>query len=96
MASKSLELNDLYKLNPLAQIGLALGVIALILALAYFVLYSGQLDELKAAEAIAESIGAERHIRLPIDLRAFGGSALTSDVAVPKDGEGQPALRVFL
>ena len=51
MASKSLELNDLYKLNPLAQIGLALGVIALILALAYFVLYSGQLDELKAAEA---------------------------------------------
>ena len=56
MASKSLELNDLYKLNPLAQIGLALGVIALILALAYFVLYSGQLDELKAAEA-EEEIG---------------------------------------
>ncbi len=51
MASKSLELNDLYKLNPIAQIGLALGIIALILALAYFVLYSGQLDELKAAEA---------------------------------------------
>ena len=51
MASKSLELNDLYKLNPIAQIGLALGIIALILALGYFVLYSGQLDELKAAEA---------------------------------------------
>ena len=51
MASKSLELNDLYKLNPIAQIGLALGIIALILALAYFVLYSFQLDELKAAEA---------------------------------------------
>ena len=51
MASKSLELNDLYKLNPIAQIGLALGIIALILALAYFTLYSGQLDELKAAEA---------------------------------------------
>lgn len=44
--------------------------------------------ELQAAEVIAQAIGAERHIRLPIDLRAFGGSALTSDVAVPKDGEG--------
>ena len=29
---------------------------------------------------------AERHVVLPLDLRAFGGSALTSDVAVPKDG----------
>lgn len=42
--------------------------------------------ELKAAERIAAAIGAERHIRLPIDLRSFGGSALTSDIAVPKDG----------
>ncbi|UOO90397.1 type 4a pilus biogenesis protein PilO [Vitreoscilla massiliensis] len=50
MASKSLELNDLYKLNPIAQLGLALGIIVLILGLAYFVFYSGQLDELKVAE----------------------------------------------
>ena len=42
--------------------------------------------ELEAADRIAAAIGAERHIRLPIDLRSFGGSALTSDVAVPKDG----------
>ena len=43
--------------------------------------------ELEAANAIAESL-AERHIVLPLDLRAFGGSALTSDIAVPKEGVG--------
>jgi 7-cyano-7-deazaguanine synthase len=41
--------------------------------------------ELEAAQAIAASM-AERHIVLPLDLRAFGGSALTSDIDVPKDG----------
>jgi 7-cyano-7-deazaguanine synthase len=44
--------------------------------------------ELDAARAIA-AILAERHIVLPLDLRAFGGSALTSDIAVPKDGVGE-------
>ena len=63
MASKSLELNDLYKLNPIAQIGLALGIIALILALAYFVLYSGQLDELKAAEAEEVSLKGDFEVK---------------------------------
>jgi 7-cyano-7-deazaguanine synthase len=43
--------------------------------------------ELEAANAIAESL-AERHIVLPLDLRTFGGSALTSDIAVPKEGVG--------
>jgi 7-cyano-7-deazaguanine synthase len=43
--------------------------------------------ELDAARAIAEQL-AERHIVLPLDLRAFGGSALTSDIDVPKDGVG--------
>ncbi|HEY8434721.1 MAG TPA: 7-cyano-7-deazaguanine synthase QueC [Sphingomicrobium sp.] len=43
--------------------------------------------ELAAAEAIAERL-AERHIILPLDLRAFGGSALTSDIDVPKTGVG--------
>jgi 7-cyano-7-deazaguanine synthase len=42
--------------------------------------------ELKAAEAIAARLGALRHIVLPLDLTAFGGSALTADVAVPKTG----------
>jgi 7-cyano-7-deazaguanine synthase len=51
--------------------------------------------ELEAASAIAERL-AERHIVLPLDLRAFGGSALTSDIAVPKDGapEGIPVTYV--
>src|SRR3546814_15689899 len=33
-------------------------------------------------------LGAERHIVLPLDLRSFGGSALTDDIAVPKQGVG--------
>jgi 7-cyano-7-deazaguanine synthase len=44
--------------------------------------------ELDAARAIAEKV-ADRHIVLPLDLRAFGGSALTSDIEVPKDGVGE-------
>ena len=43
--------------------------------------------ELEAAERIAKVL-AERHIVLPLDLRAFGGSALTADIAVPKGGLG--------
>jgi 7-cyano-7-deazaguanine synthase len=48
--------------------------------------------ELDAARAIAGML-ADRHIVLPLDLRAFGGSALTSDIAVPKDGVGANANR---
>ena len=44
--------------------------------------------ELEAARRIAALLEAERHVILPIDLTAFGGSALTSDMAVPKDGIG--------
>jgi 7-cyano-7-deazaguanine synthase len=44
--------------------------------------------ELEAAKRIAETL-ADRHVMLPLDLRAFGGSALTADVAVPKDGVGE-------
>jgi 7-cyano-7-deazaguanine synthase len=44
--------------------------------------------ELEAASAIAADL-AERHVVLPLDLRAFGGSALTDDIAVPKDGVGE-------
>ena len=49
--------------------------------------------ELDHAHRIAESLGAERHVVLPLDLRAFGGSALTDDIAVPKDGV-QPGIPV--
>lgn len=45
--------------------------------------------ELAAARRIAAMLGAERHIVLPLDLSAFGGSALTADIAVPKDGVGE-------
>jgi 7-cyano-7-deazaguanine synthase len=44
--------------------------------------------ELDAARKIASDL-ADRHIVLPLDLRAFGGSALTSDIDVPKDGVGE-------
>jgi 7-cyano-7-deazaguanine synthase len=44
--------------------------------------------ELAAARRVATALGAERHIVLPLDLSAFGGSALTDDIAVPKDGVG--------
>ncbi|MBM3929616.1 MAG: 7-cyano-7-deazaguanine synthase QueC [Sphingomonadales bacterium] len=45
--------------------------------------------ELAAARRIAATLGAERHVVLPLDLAAFGGSALTADIAVPKDGVGE-------
>lgn len=41
--------------------------------------------ELEAATRVAQSLGAHEHIMMNIDLRAFGGSALTADIAVPKD-----------
>jgi 7-cyano-7-deazaguanine synthase len=45
--------------------------------------------ELQAAGRIAATLGAERHIVLPLDLTAFGGSALTADIDVPKGGVGE-------
>lgn len=44
--------------------------------------------ELQAAQQVARALGADRHIVLPLDLAAFGGSALTADIAVPKNGVG--------
>jgi 7-cyano-7-deazaguanine synthase len=40
--------------------------------------------ELEAAKRVAASIGVAEHRTTAIDLRAFGGSALTADIAVPK------------
>ena len=45
--------------------------------------------ELAAAAAVAESLDVFRHIVLPLDLRTFGGSALTAEIDVPKDGVGE-------
>ena len=56
--------------------------------------------ELAAAQRIAERFGVSRHVIADIDLRVFGGSALTSEIAVPKDrpldemGEGIPITYV--
>ena len=44
--------------------------------------------ELAAARRIARALEAKRHVVLPLDLSAFGGSALTADIDVPKGGVG--------
>jgi 7-cyano-7-deazaguanine synthase len=41
--------------------------------------------ELEAARRVADRLGIRRHVVIDLDLRAFGGSALTSDAPVPKD-----------
>jgi len=41
--------------------------------------------ELECATRIAEGAGVARHVILDLDLSQFGGSALTADIAVPKD-----------
>jgi 7-cyano-7-deazaguanine synthase len=50
--------------------------------------------ELAAARRVAHSIGVAEHVVYPLDLRVFGGSALTSDIAVPKDVEGAPGIPI--
>ena len=56
--------------------------------------------ELTAARNVAQMLGANQHKIADIDLRLFGGSALTSDIAVPKSrtahemGEGIPITYV--
>jgi 7-cyano-7-deazaguanine synthase len=42
--------------------------------------------EIDAARAIAAALGVTHHVVMPLDLRIFGGSALTADIAVPKGG----------
>ncbi|TVQ86978.1 MAG: 7-cyano-7-deazaguanine synthase QueC [Chromatiaceae bacterium] len=41
--------------------------------------------ELAAARQVAAAVGVTEHVIIEIDLRRFGGSALTSDLPVPKD-----------
>ena len=50
--------------------------------------------ELLAARRVADAIGVAEHVAYPLDLRAFGGSALTADLAVPKDEVGQPGIPI--
>jgi 7-cyano-7-deazaguanine synthase len=44
--------------------------------------------ELESAQRIAERLGLVRHTVIALDLRAFGGSALTDAIEVPKSGVG--------
>ena len=50
--------------------------------------------ELESAATIAAHLGAAEHIVLPLDLTRFGGSALTADIDVPKDGVEVDAIPV--
>jgi 7-cyano-7-deazaguanine synthase len=50
--------------------------------------------ELDAAKRVAAHLGVIRHITLPMDLRGFGGSALTDDIDVPKTGVDESAIPV--
>lgn len=45
--------------------------------------------ELEAADRIARAAAVASHVTLDIDLRAFGGSALTDDIDVPKDRDDE-------
>jgi 7-cyano-7-deazaguanine synthase len=45
--------------------------------------------ELEAAARVARSLDAAKHLVVPIDLRVFGGSALTDEIDVPKVGVGE-------
>ncbi|MGD0232185.1 MAG: 7-cyano-7-deazaguanine synthase, partial [Syntrophorhabdales bacterium] len=42
------------------------------------------LAEIEASQRIAGALGVRRHVILDIDLRVFGGSALTDDISVPR------------
>jgi 7-cyano-7-deazaguanine synthase len=50
--------------------------------------------ELEAAKRVADALGVVEHIVHPLDLRVFGGSALTGDIDVPKDAVDAPGIPV--
>jgi len=50
--------------------------------------------ELRAAERVAAAMDVLQHVIYPIDLRLFGGSALTSDIDVPKDAVGAAGIPI--
>ena len=50
--------------------------------------------ELEAAARVAKMLEVDRHVTLPLNLRLFGGSALTDDIDVPKDGVEEGAIPV--
>jgi 7-cyano-7-deazaguanine synthase len=67
-----------------------------------FALYALTIDygqrhrrEVETARRVARALGVVRHLELPLDLRGIGGSALTSDAAVPHDRDvSEPGIPV--
>ena len=45
--------------------------------------------EVEAARRVAQALGMERHVEIDVDLKAFGGSALVGDGAVPMSDTGE-------
>lgn len=50
--------------------------------------------ELAASRRVAQAIGVTQHVEYTLDLRQFGASALTSDIAVPKDDLGHVGIPI--
>jgi 7-cyano-7-deazaguanine synthase len=56
--------------------------------------------EIEKALEVGRSVGVKEHVVIPVDLQRFGGSALTSDIQVPKSrslteiGQGIPVTYV--
>ena len=48
--------------------------------------------ELEASRRVAAALGVEQHHQIQVDLRAIGGSALTSALSVPKDQAEQEGI----
>jgi 7-cyano-7-deazaguanine synthase len=49
--------------------------------------------EIESARLVARALNVARHLELTVDLRKIGGSALTSDEAVPRDRDlGAPGI----
>lgn len=49
--------------------------------------------ELEAARKVSEHLGAAKHLVIPLDLTAIGGSALTADIPVPKNRDSEAMAR---
>ncbi len=67
------------------------GYVCYCMSFAYGQRHSVELDR---AHAVASQLGAAEHRVVEIDLRAFGGSALTADLPVPKDREEMEGIPI--
>src|SRR5262245_34051459 len=51
-------------------------------------------SELAAATRVARQLGVVRHLVVEVDLRAFGGSALTDEIQVPQSKAPRPGIGI--